>query len=63
MNFSDKYVEVITQADIEAAAERKSELERAMAANAWAYKNTPRVVYDWNGNGNAMVYSGKERIL
>ena len=42
----------------------KLQLQRAIAANDWAWKGkTPRVVYDWNGSGNVMVYSGKERIL
>jgi hypothetical protein len=63
-DFTPEQLAAWHQAEAEAAADRKRELQRAMAANDWAWKGkTPRVVYDLNGNGNAMVYSGKERIL
>lgn len=43
--------------------ERRKALQRAMAANDWAYKGkTPRVVNDWT-TGKVGVVSGNERIL
>lgn len=49
--------------DAEDRLQRAVEFRRALAANARTYRNTPRVVYDRNNDGKAMVYSGKERIL
>lgn len=47
----------------EALDESRKALQRAMAANDWAYKGkTPRVIYDWT-TGKVGVVSGNERIL
>ena len=62
-DFTPEQLAAWHQAEAEAAAERKRQLQRAMAANDWAYKGkTARAVYDWD-NGKVGVVSGKEKIL